>query len=304
MQPVSRRQFISQVSAVFGAAAVFGPERLFGQSVSLDRKTLVGSNIYGWGQYAQREGRPLDVAGVISSLRDCGYDYLETNLDVANPEANAVFAEQLKAKGLQPVSLYTGGAMHESSKARETVARILAAGKVSKAAGFVALSCNPDPIGRAKTDAELEIQASALSDLGQGLREMGLRLGVHHHMPELADNAREFHYVFKHTKADLVGFCYDVHWVWKGGIPPLAALQEYGSRVVTWHLRQSRDRIWWEDLDRGDVDYPEIAAFAREHHLARRFIVELALEGGTKVTRSVVENHRRSREYVRKVFES
>ena len=32
------------------------------------------------------------------------------------------------------------------------------------------------------------------------------------------------------------------------------------------------------------------------------FSVELALEAGTKITRSVVENHRRSREFVRKVF--
>ena len=39
-----------------------------------------------------------------------------------------------------------------------------------------------------------------------------------------------------------------------------------------------------------------------EHSLPRRFTVELALENGTKVTRSVVENHRRSREFVRKVF--
>jgi hypothetical protein len=74
--------------------------------------------------------------------------------------------------------------------------------------------------------------------------------------------------------------------------------------VVTWHLRQSRDGIWWEDLDTGDIDYAAVAQYAKEHHLARRFSVELALEPGTKITRSVVENHRRSREFVRRVFES
>jgi hypothetical protein len=35
-------------------------------------------------------------------------------------------------------------------------------------------------------------------------------------MPEMANHAREFHYNFKHTKPEDVGFCYDVHWVWKG----------------------------------------------------------------------------------------
>ena len=34
----------------------------------------------------------------------------------------------------------------------------------------------------------------------------------------------------------------------------------------------------------------------------RRYTVELAIENGTKITRTVVENHRRSRDYVRQTF--
>lgn len=267
-------------------------------------KTLVGSNIYGWGQYAQRDNKKLDVEEVISALRDTGYDYLESNMDVARPEENARFAGQLRAKGLQPVSLYTGARVHEAGKASEVVAKILAAAKVCQQAGFRVISCNADPIGREKTDEELNTQAAALTELGEGLNALGLKLGLHQHLPEMANKAREFHYIFRHTKPTVVGFCYDVHWVWKGGVMPLDALKEYGERVVTWHLRQSRNGIWWEDLDTGDVDYAAVAQYAKEHQLARRFSVELALEAGTKITRSVVENHRRSREYVRRVFES
>jgi inosose dehydratase len=83
---------------------------------------------------------------------------------------------------------------------------------------------------------------------------------------------------------------------------PQDALQAYGSRIVSWHLRQSRNGIWWEDLDSGDVDYEAVARYAKEHQLARRFTVELAIENGTKITRSVVENHRRSLEFARRVF--
>jgi hypothetical protein len=74
--------------------------------------------------------------------------------------------------------------------------------------------------------------------------------------------------------------------------------------VVTWHLRQSRDKVWWEDLDTGDIDYAAVAQYAKAHRLPRRFTVELALEGGTKITRSAVENHRRSGAFVRRVFEA
>src|SRR5260221_329793 len=112
----------------------------------------------------------------------------------------------------------------------------------------------------------------------------------------MARQAREFHYDFDQTKPQVVGWCYDVHWVWKGGVKPLDALKEYGERVVTWHIRQSRNGIWSEDLDSGDVDYAAVAEYAREHHLARRFSVELAIEPGTTITRSAIETHRRSRE--------
>ncbi|HEY5912132.1 MAG TPA: TIM barrel protein [Verrucomicrobiae bacterium] len=274
------------------------------EQLTPQKKTLVGSNIYGWGQYAERDKRKLDVGEVISCLRDAGYDYLETFMDVSRPETSAEFADQLKTKGLQPVSLYVGARVHEAGKAEETVKKILAAGKVCQQAGFKVISCNADPIGREKTDDELKTQAAALGELGEGLNALGLRLGIHHHMPEMANKAREFHYNFDHSKAGVVGWCYDVHWVWKGGIPPMEGLKQYGDRVVTWHLRQSRNGTWWEDLDTGDIDYSAVAQYAAQHKLPRRFTVELAIEGGTKITSSVVENHRRSREFVRRVFES
>lgn len=299
----SRRCFIREVCSGLVLASAGEPLwRAF--SAEGEERGLVGSNVYGWTQYAQREGKKFDVQEVISALRDCGYDYLESFMNTAQPEENARFGEQLKAKGLRPVSIYTGGRLHEDGKADETVAGILKAANVCRQAGFEVVSCNPDPIGREKTDAELETQVAALVKLGEGLKKLGMRLGVHHHLPEMANQAREFHCMFRNSPPETVGFCYDVHWVWKGGILPREALREYGNRVVTWHIRQSRNGVWWEDLDTGDVDYAEVVELARAKKLPRRFTVELALEGGTKITRSAVENHRRSREFIRKVFQA
>ena len=41
---------------------------------------------------------------------------------------------------------------------------------------------------------------------------------------------------------------------------------------------------------------------AQKRKLPPYYTVELAIENGTKITRGVVENHRRSRDYVREVF--
>jgi sugar phosphate isomerase/epimerase len=267
-------------------------------------KIPVGSNIYGWSQYYQRDGKNVNdhIDEVLSALRDAGYDYLEGFVDVNQPENIARFADKMRAKGLKPVCLYTGAHLHEASKAQDNVQKVLEAAKVCQKAGFTLIDCNPDPIGRDKTDDELRVQAKALNDLGAGLKALGIKLGIHNHTPEMAKQAREFHHNLQQTDPGLVGLCYDVHWVYRGGILPADCLKQYGTRVVSWHLRQSRVGIWWEDLDTGDVDYDAIARYAKEHQLAAPYTVELAIEDGTKITHSAVENHRRSREFVRKVF--
>ena len=302
----SRREFIRQAAATtlgLAAAPSLVDSILAAETESpVKEPGLVGSNVYGWTQYYQREKKPFDAGEVMSALRDAGYDYLETFLDAGQPDNNARLAEQMKAKGLKPVTLYTGARLHEPDKAKEVIKSLLAAARVCQEAGFRCWSCNLDPIGREKTDEELKNQVAALKDLCAGLKEIGLRLGVHHHLPEMANKAREFHYVFRNTDPALVGFCYDVHWVFRGGIKPMDALKEYGDRVVSWHIRQSRNGVWWEDLDTGDVDYAEVANYAQTHKLPRRFTVELALENGTQITRSAVENHRRCREFIRRVF--
>ena len=301
----SRRHFMRRTARTLCFTAVpWAARSVAAENITEPRKTLVGSNVYGWGQYAERDHKSLNILEVLSALRDTGYDYLESFLDIARPEENGRFADQLRAKGLQPVSLYTGARLHQAASAKQAVEKILAAARICQQAGFKVFSCNADPIGREKTEEELKTEADALTDLGKGLNALSMKLGVHQHLPEMASHGREFHYDFDHTDPAVVGWCYDVHWVWKGEVNPLDGLKQYGNRVVTWHLRQSRDRIWWEDLDTGDVDYAAVAQYAKEHSLPRRFSVELALEPGTKITRSVIENHRRSREFVRRVFES
>ena len=298
--PLSRRAFLQRSAAATGVLAAAS---LPGGAAEPAARMLIGSQLYGWSQYYARDGKNAyeQVDEVLSALRDAGYDYAEGSLDIGNPANNAAFAEKLRGKGLRPVSLYTGGRLHDD-RAEETVERMLQAAKVCQAAGFTVINCDPDSAGREKTDDELKRQVTMLKLLGGGLKQLGMRLGIHHHTPAMRSGAREFHYNFRQSAAGTVDFCYDVHWVYRGGVAPMDALNEYGQRVVSWHLRQSRDQIWWEDLDTGDIDYVAVAAFAKKHQLAPLYTVELALEEGTKVTRSVVENHARSLKFVKQVF--
>src|SRR4030095_8845777 len=193
----SRRSFL-QTSAGMLAGVALSAE---------PAKPLVGSQLYGWGQYYQREGKNLGerLDEVFSALRDAGYDYAEHGLS-SDPEANFKLGERMKDKGLRPVSFYTGGAFHDPAKGESTVQRLITGAKGAREAGFTIINCNPDPIGRDKTDEELSVQAQWLQKLGEGLAELGVKLGVHNHTPEMRNGAREFHANFRQTKPEAVGF--------------------------------------------------------------------------------------------------
>lgn len=299
--PFSRRRFIAGTTAASIAATFSDPLGLVAADPAPEAR--VGSQLYGWGQYYQRDGKRLEghLDEVFSALRDAGYDHAEGSLNLGDPEANGTFADRMKAKGLRPVAIYTGGRLHDD-EAETVIEQIVRAARICREAGYRVINCNPDPIGREKTDPELARQVRSLERLGNELRAVGLQLGIHHHTPAMRSEAREFHHNFQHTRPENVGFCYDVHWVYRGGVTPRKALEQYGDRIVSWHLRQSRDGVWWEDLATGDIDYAAVAAVAQQRNLAPVYSVELALESGTKITRSVVANHARSRDFVRRIF--
>jgi len=125
---------------------------------------------------------------------------------------------------------------------------------------------------------------------------------VHHHTPELLDNAREWRYQLANTNPNTVGCCVDVHWAYRGGQEPMAFLREVGDRLESLHLRNSRAGVWMEDFNDGDVDYHKVAEHLRETGYNGYLVVELAYEKGTTITRSLEEDLKASRLYTEKVF--
>jgi inosose dehydratase len=265
---------------------------------------FVGAQLYGWAQYYERKKESFSehLDETLAALAEADYDFAEGFLDVEFPENNARFAARLKSKGLRPVSMYAGVKLHDADQAPAVIEKVLTAAKICRQAGFLLININPDSAGREKTDDELRTQATSLDELGRELNKLDLILGVHNHLPEMLHGAREFRGNLRRTDRAHVGLCFDVHWIYRGGLAPIAALRDYADRVVSWHLRQSRDNVWLEELADGDINYPEVAEFVREHGYLGPYTVELAVEEGSKLTRSIVENHRRSREYVRQVF--
>jgi len=265
---------------------------------------VIGTQLYGWGQVYGMRGQDIadhydEVLGAIGAM---GMDTAEAFIGAWDEAGLRAWASMLRAHGLRPASMYTGGAVHSEDEAKATHKTLLKSAPALASEGFTVLSMNPDPIGREKTDAELATQASALEQLGGALKEAGVALALHNHTPEMLSESREFHNNLRKTDPSLVGLCLDFHWCWRGGADPYAIYEEYKDRVFTLHLRQSRDGIWTEALEDGDIDYRPLIDDLVASGFAGPVIVELALEDGTPETRDVVENNRVSLEYLRSLM--
>jgi inosose dehydratase len=262
------------------------------------------TQMYGWGQDYARRG--LDLADhydeALADIAAAGFDSAENSLDRADPHSATAWADLLRAHGLRPISLYSGGAFHESASADTAIAQLAVCAPVMAAEGFSVLCVNPDPIGRAKTDAELATQARKLEALGAALQPFGIALGLHNHTPEMINGGREFHTNLRTTDPSLVGLFMDVHWCWRGGADPYAIYDEYADRIVGLHVRQSVDAIWTEALGDGDLDYRPMLTDLRSSNFTGPVVLEIAFEEATKITQSIADNNRQSLDYLRSLL--
>jgi inosose dehydratase len=257
-------------------------------------------------QYALRQKKPLGdvLSEVFGMAHAAGFHNIEINQNFFTPELRERTSALLKANQLSMPSVYVGGAMHTRDDAAATTARALEMAVLCKPFGCVAVvnNPNPKPAGARKTDQELTVQASALNDLGTVLRDNHFELRIHHHTLELLENAREWRHILNHTDPKLVSLCLDLDWVHQGGFKPLDLMREAGKRVHEIHVRNTKDKLWLEDVEDGDINYPEIAAFMKKEKLNPLVVVELAYRDNTVVTRPLMEDLRLSRVYAERVF--
>ncbi len=257
-------------------------------------------------QYAARQKKPLgDVLDeVFPMARNAGFRHIELNQEFFTPPLRDHVLGLLRANGLTMPSVYVGGPMHDVALAEGTIERALEIAGISKPFGCAAVVHNPDPKpqGERKGDQELRTEVESLNRMGWKLSRIGFELRVHHHTPEMLENAREWRYILRNTDPKNVKLCMDLDWARQGDQDPLALLREAGARVAEIHLRNSHNKLWLESLDYGDIDYGKIAAYLHDSALAPLLVVELAYRPNTVVTRPLVEDLRLSRIFAEQIF--
>ncbi len=266
----------------------------------------LGVEAYIFQQYAKRQHKKLGevLQEAMSMVRASGFRNIELNAEFLMPELKDETLLLVHENRLRMPSVYNGGVMHLPELALQTIERTLSIGKLCQPFGCkaVVFNANPKANNLEKTDAELEIQAVSLNQLGQILSRNGLQLGVHNHTPEMVNGAREWRNTLQRTNPKYVSLCLDLDWVWQGGQDPFALLKEAGERVTEIHVRSAQSKLWLESFQTGDIDYSRVADYFRVAQRWPYIVVELAYRDDTMLSRPLGEDLRLSHIYARKVF--
>jgi len=297
----SRRDFLKSATMAASAFLLTDAERAFAG----DRSRLA-VEVYIWVELLGRQHRSLSegLPEIFSTARAAGFTNIELNDEFFGTALRERTLALLAQKQMTVPCVYLNGAMHEETAGAETVRRGLETFTAAKPAGCGAMVCDPWPKQNGeKTDTELATQVRLVNELGRKLAAEGCNLRFHNHKVELASNAREWRFMLEHTDPAAVSVCLDIDWVNQAGHKPMELLREAGHRVREIHVRSSHHLVWDEAVEEGaDVDFRPIAAWLRTEGLKPLVVVELAYADGTVVTRPLVEDLRRSREFTERTF--
>jgi inosose dehydratase len=279
---------------------------LFGTPAAADNPYRISVEAYIFNQYAERQNKPLAdvVSQALAMARNAGFRNIELNTTFFAPDTRSKTVQAITSNHLSMPSVYVGGSMHEHRLAEQTIETALQLGAVCQPFGCRAIVNNPDPKpgGAEKSDQELEVQAQMLNRAGRTLSAHGFQLRVHHHTPQLANNAREWRHILKNTDPKYVTLCMDLDWVHQAGLDPLDLLEQGARRVTEIHVRNSKNKLWLESVQDGDIDYAAIADYLRRENLKPLVVVELAYRPNTVITHPLTEDLKSSRIYTERVF--
>jgi sugar phosphate isomerase/epimerase len=151
-----------------------------------------------------------------------------------------------------------------------------------------------------KTEEELNAQADLLKKIMVVCNKHKVEPNLHNHTFEVINGLHDL----KGTLARIpdIKLGPDLNWLVRAGVDPVWFIKTYGNQMVYMHIRDQRaDGKWTEAVGEGVINFPAIAKALKEINYHGKAAIELAFDEPPK--NPVREDWKKSREYVRKIFE-
>ncbi|MFI5420299.1 MAG: sugar phosphate isomerase/epimerase family protein [Nitrososphaerales archaeon] len=281
------------------------------------QETLVLSGLYRWYQkYVFRDRIPEveknfvnlntfeeHYRDILVSLASSGFDGIEGFFELPGLHGSTKSLKMLLQEfNLRMPIAYVNSLLHDPKNSEKSIEAILTQVRTVIDAGMQYLDINPEPSDHEKTEKEIIWETDALRKLSKGLKDMGAVTTLHYHDEMMRQDAAELRFILENTDPDLVKLTLDFHWAYRAGVDPMELLDQYFSRIVALHLRNSMNGVWTEAFGEGEVDYKRAAKMLKQSNWRGLIVVELANEKGMTRKHSVEMNHKISRDYVIEVF--
>lgn len=291
-----RREFM----AAAGAAAFFSG---CGRGGTGERRRIrVGG--HPWVYAAKLPGHDITPAleQIFGDMAYAGLDGIELMAAALRPDDAVERIRALSEKHALPViGASFGGDMWNRDKHAEVIADArLVMPRLAQLGGRT-LGTSVGATKEKKTAEQLDAQAECLKSIMAVCAENGVVLNLHNHVYEVKDGMHDLRGTLQRIPDAKLGP--DLNWLVRGGVDPVAYINEFGPKMVFLHLRdQKADGKWSEALGEGDMDYVAIAAALRRIRFSGDAVIELAHERDFAPTRPLRESLRISREFVRETL--
>lgn len=274
------------------------PAHLLGQT-SAPFKAKISAHMW---VYASAYPPPYDGTPALErAFRDlhlAGYDGIEIMEVVLRHDDAVEHLSRLMQQYELPVtgSSY-GAALWDRNQHAEILADVTGVVKRLSQLKGQTLGVSVGNAKRVKTDAEAAILRKMIAICA----DSGIVANLHNHTYEVENGMHDL----KGTLARIpeVKLGPDLNWLVRAGVDPVLFVKTYGHQIVYLHIRdQYQDGVWTEYVGEGVTDFPAIAQALRSVDFKGRAAIELAFPQNYAPKYALVEDWKRSRDYVKTVF--
>lgn len=226
-----------------------------------------------------------DLAGVLSEVKSCGFEGIETGnlFNFYTPER---VMELLKRHDLAVAGVHVGYSdVADEDKLSKHIEYL-------KQVGGRYLICSG--VAQAEGIRAYEVAAETFNAVGKKCNSEGLIFCYHNHAWEFEefDGVKGIHRLAELTDPELVQLCIDVYWVTIGGEDPVEFIQRYSSRSRYFHFKDGAPGEFTE-LGRGRVNLAGCLRAALDAN------AEWIVYEQDRTSKPTIESIRESREYLR-----
>jgi inosose dehydratase len=238
----------------------------------------IGCTALIWGATPKTPGNLTQAVADMSSL---GFHCFETWGSVMQALDEKGVLQPLLDKNPIPFrSAFMGVNVHDPAKLKDSIAQVIAWGKVTRKYGGTFAVVNAGGVDRAAFDfkaARANI-VSGLNEHGKALNDIGLQAGLHQHTGSAVDTRDEVYAVMEAVDPRYMKFAPDVGQLQKAGADAAQVVKDFLPIVVHMHLKDysgGEHFVGYCPLGQGKVDLARILQMVNDTHPDADVMVEL-----------------------------